>query len=72
MLFLYGRRKETTVRKLPGRQPIIKSSLDPRWHRYSSNVTSFSYQIDDGPVILATLEMLYSQLRELPPSQPTT
>jgi len=40
------------------RQPIINSLLHPNGHGYSPNMTRFANQIDDGPMILATLEMI--------------
>jgi hypothetical protein len=35
-------------------------------------VTSFSYQIDDGPVILATLEVVNREFRQFATPQATT
>jgi hypothetical protein len=35
-------------------------------------VTGFAHLIDDGPMILALLEMLHGQLSQLPPPQSTT
>jgi hypothetical protein len=51
-------------------QPIVNGSLNPRRHRDGSNVTGFANQIDDGPVILATLEMINGQSKSrLPPER---
>jgi hypothetical protein len=35
-------------------------------------VTAFSYQIDDSPVILATLEVINREFRQFAPPQATT
>jgi hypothetical protein len=41
-----------------GCEPVVTGSLNPRGHRYGSNVSGFSYQINDGPVIVASLALI--------------
>jgi len=55
-----------------GCEPIVNSSLNPRGHWYGSNVTGFSYQINDGPVILATLEVVNREFSQFATPQATT
>jgi hypothetical protein len=45
--------------------------LDDMPH-HGSNVTGFTYQIDDGPVILATLEVVNGEFSQFAPPQATT
>jgi hypothetical protein len=35
-------------------------------------VTALSYQVDDGPMILATLEVIYREFSQFAPPQATT
>ena len=53
-------------------EPIVNGPLNPRGHGYRSNVTAFSYQINDGPVILATLEVINGEFRQFATPQATT
>jgi hypothetical protein len=53
-------------------EPIVDGSLNPSGHWYGSNVTGFTYQIDDGPVILATLEVVNGEFSQFAPPQATT
>jgi hypothetical protein len=55
-----------------GSQPIVNGPLNPRWHRNRSNVTAFSYEINDGPVILATLEVINREFRQFATPQTAT
>ena len=45
---------------------MVDGSFNPSRHWYGSNVTGFTYRIDDGPVILGTTqqcEPLYALLQ---------
>src|SRR5258708_36097265 len=53
-------------------EPIVNDSLNPRGHWYGSNVTSFSYEINDGPAILATLKMINHEFSQFATPQATT
>ena len=53
------------MRDIRGCQPIVNGSLNPRRHRDGSNVAAFANQVDDGPVILAALEMIDGQFSQL-------
>ena len=53
-------------------EPIVNGSLNPRGHRYGSNVTGFTYEINDGPVILATLEVINREFSQFAAPQATT
>ena len=37
---------------------MVDCALNPRRYRDGSNVTGFADKVDDGPVILPTLEMV--------------
>jgi hypothetical protein len=41
---------------------VVEQPDSPRGHRYSPNVSCFAYQIDYGPMVLATLKMINRQL----------
>jgi hypothetical protein len=66
-----NRPRPTHATKLPpehnigGCQPIVNGSLNPKRYRDGSNVTGFANQVDDGPVILSTLEMINGQFGQL-------
>jgi hypothetical protein len=44
----------------PGRfQPTVNCLLNPSRHWHGPDVPSFANQVDDGPMIFATLEMVF-------------
>ena len=53
--------EEPTLRDSSSFQPFVNHFLNPGRHWHGPNVSSFSDQVDDGPMIFATLEMLDSQ-----------
>src|SRR5262245_23355253 len=59
------------VVNLSCREPFIEEPFHPVGNWNSSNVTAFSNQIHDGPMILATLKVVESQVSQLSPSKPT-
>jgi hypothetical protein len=54
------------------RQPCIECIFYPIRYRNSSYMPSLAYKIHDGPALLATLQALQHQFRELAAAQPAT
>ena len=54
-------------REIGGLNPLIEQRLNPAGHRYSSRMTCFALQVDDGPVVLPLLYVPKVQVHRLMP-----
>jgi hypothetical protein len=50
-------------------QPLVKNCLDPGWEGYRPNVTALTHQVDDGPPLIALLDVLQRQFRQFAAAQ---
>src|SRR5262249_39415006 len=60
------------VGKFRRREPFIEELFHPVRNRYGSNVTPFSDEVHDCPMIFTTLKVIESEVGQLPPSKTTT
>ena len=63
--------EKTAMRYLGGSQPKVDSGLDPFGDGDSTNMAAFSDQINNGPVVLASLELGYVERCGFSATQPT-
>jgi len=64
--------EQPSVRNIGRLEPIVHCLLHLGGHWYRPNVPCFAYQIDDSPMVLATLKMVNRQLGEFPTPQTAT
>src|SRR5262245_27478396 len=53
------------------REPFVEELFHPVGNRGSSNVTAFSNEVHDCPMIFTTLKVVESEVGQLPPSKTT-
>src|SRR6266481_2240444 len=59
------------VRYLCHSLPVVDRLLHPSRHWNCANVPSFSYEVNDGPVVLSALNMIEAQVNEFFSTEPT-
>ena len=64
--------KDTAFAQAGGQEPRIDGVLDPIRDGHGSDMMSLAHQVNNGPVLLAPLEMGNLKLCCLSPAQPTT
>jgi hypothetical protein len=52
--------------------PLIERRLNPRWNRHGTNVATLTYQVHDGPMTLAHLDLVQLQADQLGSAKTTT
>jgi hypothetical protein len=60
-----------TVRDLGDRQPVIDRLLHPIEHRNRADVSSFPDEVNYGPMVLPTLDVVQRQIDEFSSAEPT-
>jgi len=59
--------KNSSVRDPRCRRPKVKRPFDPIGHGYGPDVSTLADEINDGPMFVATLDVIQAQLDQLAP-----
>ena len=64
--------KNSTMSNLRSAEPIIERLFYPIGHRHRADMPSFPYEVDNRPMILASLNVVEIQIDKFFPTETTT